>query len=57
MRKVFMGVYFGALNGLLLYWKVLPPEDYKVVMLTLIAGFFGANMFERKTEKKQEAPK
>ena len=54
MRKVFMGVYFAGVNALLLYWKVLPADDYKVIMLTLIAGFFGANIFENKAKKPEE---
>lgn len=55
MRKVFVAVYIIAVNGLLLKWGVLPADDYKVILLAIIAGFFGANVFEHKT--KPEEPK
>ena len=48
MRKVFIAVYVIAVNALLLKWGVLPADDYKVVVLAIVAGFFGANMFENR---------
>ena len=50
MRKVFMGVYFHAVNALMLYYHALPAEEFKVITLVLIAGFFGGNILEGKNK-------
>lgn len=57
MRKVFMGVYFHAVNALMLYWKVLPADNFQVITLVLIAGFFGGNIMERKKIDTPISPK
>lgn len=58
LRKVWMGMYFAGLNLIALKWGVLPADDYKVVTLVLIAGFFGGNVMENrpaiKTEDKEK---
>jgi len=56
MRKVFMGVYFHAVNGAMLYYKVLPPDNFQVITLVLIAGFFGGNMMENRLSREKKDP-
>ncbi len=60
LRKVWMGMYFGGINLIALKWGVLPADDYKVITLVLIAGFFGGNVLENRpikaeTEKEKKA--
>ena len=46
-RKVAMGIWFSVLD-LIAFLNGLPGSDYQVIMLALIAGFFGANAFENR---------
>ena len=55
MRKVFIGVVYYGTNALLLYGKVLPADNFQVISLALIAGFFAGNVFENKA-KAEKAP-
>lgn len=49
IRKVAMGIWFSVLD-LIAFLNGLPGTDYQVIMLALIAGFFGANAYENRVK-------
>ena len=49
-RKVWMGLYLSAANVLALKWAGLQSEDFKVIMLMIIAGCLGGNIMENRVK-------
>ena len=56
-RKMIITAFLGALLSLMLDNHVLASQDYKELMLVLMGGFFGANIWENKSKVEPGAAK